>query len=179
MNGTIPPLPYVFVAWTRKTSPYLTTLSITHCVTSSITINSWKRCESNPSWPYLRYNSGNCLERPRKVAKNIYIGEPASGSIYEPGSSWRASVRRSVSPFHVMCKGKWNTGKHFIGTRGSAKQTSSLIVRDERSRPTSQNICTVLTNKCTQLPCDNCVHMLVKTVENELYNARNGTYKEW
>jgi len=47
-----------------------------------------------------------------------------------------------------------------------------------RSRPNSQNISTVLTNKCTQLPYDNCVHMLVKIVENELYNARNGKYKE-
>jgi hypothetical protein len=53
----------------------------------------------------------------------------------------------------------------------------SLIERDERSRPTSQNISTVLTNKCTQLPCDNCVHMLVKIVDNELYNVRNEKYK--
>lgn len=68
--------------------------------------------------------------------------------------------------------------KHLTGTRGSAKHTNSLVVRYERSRPISQNISTVLTNKCTQLPCDNCLYLFVKTVYNELHNARNGKYKE-
>jgi hypothetical protein len=50
-------------------------------------MTNWKERVRRRSWPSLRYYHGICVEGLRTTTKELQLGLPVSGPIFEPGTS--------------------------------------------------------------------------------------------